>query len=80
MRPVLDCLLTLRVQFVHMGDNFSATITVARGGSPGGNASPRGLVSPTSAEENRKFSRESKFQQTLRSPFMSGMVLSLSLT
>ncbi|CAK7349727.1 unnamed protein product [Dovyalis caffra] len=69
MKNVIDCLLTLRAQFVYMGGNLSPTSGI-KYGNPHGDASSNGLFSPTFGEEKRKFSPDSKYQQPFRSPVM----------
>jgi kinesin family protein C2/C3 len=75
MKNVMDCLSTLRAQFAYMGV-VSPTGGI-KYGSPRGDASSNGLSSSTFGEEKRKFSPESKIQQALRSPVMTGMAYSL---
>ncbi|XP_015582690.1 kinesin-like protein KIN-14M isoform X1 [Ricinus communis] len=65
MKTVTDCLLTLRAQSGHAGDNLSTTSASTKGGSPHGPTSPR------SAEEKQKISPESKFQLASRSSLMT---------
>jgi hypothetical protein len=79
MKTVIECLLTLRAQFMPniLGDNSPATSPKSKPGSPLGISSLRGQFSPLSGEERRKVVGDSKFQRTLRSPVMSGKVLSL---
>lgn len=78
MKTVIECLLTLRAQFMPniLGDNSPATSPKSKPGSPLGISSLRGQFSPLSGEERRKVVGDSKFQRTLRSPVMSGKVLS----
>ncbi|KAJ6375799.1 hypothetical protein OIU77_000710 [Salix suchowensis] len=59
MKNVMDCLSTLRAQFVYLG------VGITRFGSPRGDASSSGHFSPTFGEEKRRFSPESKSQQAL---------------
>ncbi|KAL9683740.1 hypothetical protein QQ045_021165 [Rhodiola kirilowii] len=64
MKPVLDCLSTLRAQFMPIvgGDNFPITDPVARYGNKGSNSS-----SPA-VEDKQKSMSESNFQRALRTP------------
>ncbi|KAH7549327.1 hypothetical protein JRO89_XS13G0015100 [Xanthoceras sorbifolium] len=67
MKPVLDCLLTLRGESTPMRDKFSNSNSVTKSGSPRGDASKN---SPLFGEEKRKVLPESQFQRTLRSTVM----------
>ncbi|CAM8955039.1 unnamed protein product [Rhodiola kirilowii] len=64
MKPVLDCLSTLRVQFMPIagGDNFPFTDPAARYGNKASNSS-----SPI-MEDKQKSMFESNFQRALRTP------------
>ena len=75
MKNVMDCLSTLRAQFAYMG--VVSPTGGMKYGSPHWDASSNGLSSSTFREEKRKFSTESKIQQALRSPVMTGMASSL---
>lgn len=67
MNTVVDCLLTLRTQFMSSGGNFPT----AKPGSIRGDASPYGPFTPLSAEERRKVVADLKFQRALHTPLMS---------
>ncbi|KAI9174825.1 hypothetical protein LWI28_023215 [Acer negundo] len=62
MKPVVDCLLTLRGHSMPNGDNFSNTDTVTKSASLLGDASN---TSPLFGEEKRKALPESQFKRTL---------------
>ncbi|TXG51465.1 hypothetical protein EZV62_023989 [Acer yangbiense] len=62
MKPVVDCLLTLRGQSMPNGDNFSNTNTVTKSASLLGNASN---TSPLFGEEKQKALPESQFKRSL---------------
>ena len=69
MKNVIDCLLTLKARFIR--DSFSINTS-----SPKSEGPRDGCYSPLSGEEKRKVLIESKFQRTLKSPVLSGLVLS----
>ncbi|OMP02142.1 hypothetical protein COLO4_11308 [Corchorus olitorius] len=70
MKAVVNCLLTLRAQFLPSGCNLSTNST--KPGTIQGDSSSSGTFSPLSAEERRKASSESKFQQrALHNPLIS---------
>ena len=79
MKTVVDCLLTLKSQFMSSGGNLPTFSTITKPGSIHGDASFRGPLTPLSGEERRKASSEAKFQRALHTPLTSGIALSLSL-
>ncbi|XVF09608.1 hypothetical protein REPUB_Repub07fG0108500 [Reevesia pubescens] len=71
MKPVVDCLLTLKTQLMSSGDNLSTVTTITKPGSIHGDASSRGPLTPLSGEERRKASSDIKFQRVSHTPLMS---------
>ncbi|KAL5564750.1 hypothetical protein UlMin_027914, partial [Ulmus minor] len=69
LKTVIDCLLTLKAQFIPTttGDNCFITSSVPKSESPRGTR----VYSPFSGEEKRKVLSESKFQRVLQSPVLS---------
>ena len=79
MKTVVDCLLTLKTQFMSSGGNLPTFSTITKPGSIHGDALSRGPLTPLSGEERRKASSDLKFHRALHTPLMSGIALSLSL-
>lgn len=73
MKPVINCLLNLRAEYITGGDTRSLTSIITKSGSRQGDASSPGSLSPLFGEERRKVSSDSQFQRALRSPVMSGI-------
>ncbi|KAJ4713391.1 Kinesin-like protein [Melia azedarach] len=71
MKPVINCLLTLRAEFITGGDNIPMNSMITKSGSRHGDASSHGHLSPLFGEERRKVSSESQLQRHLHSPVMS---------
>ncbi|XWS60966.1 hypothetical protein CRYUN_Cryun07bG0084300 [Craigia yunnanensis] len=71
MKNVVDCLLTLKTQFMSSGGNLPTFSTITKPGSIHGDASSRGPLTPLSGEERRKASSDLKFQRVLHTPLMS---------
>lgn len=78
MKPVINCLLTLRAEFITGGDNIPMNSMITKSGSRHGDASSHGHLSPLFGEERRKVSSESQLQRHLHSPVMSGIITSWS--
>ncbi|XVE64055.1 hypothetical protein DITRI_Ditri07aG0070400 [Diplodiscus trichospermus] len=70
MKTVVDCLLTIKAQFMSSGCNLSSISTITKPGSINGDESSCGPLSPLSGEERRKASLEVKFQHALHTPLM----------
>ena len=77
MKTVVDCLLTLKSQFMSSGGNLPTFSTITKPGSIHGDALSCGSLTPLSGEERRKASSDLKFQRALHTPLMSGNVLFL---
>lgn len=71
MKPVINCLLNLRAEYITGGDTRSLTSIITKSGSRQGDASSPGPLSPLFGEERRKVSSDSQFQRALRSPVTS---------
>ncbi|XVF12314.1 hypothetical protein REPUB_Repub08aG0105400 [Reevesia pubescens] len=71
MKNVVDCLLTLKTQFMSSGGNLSTISSYTKSGSIHGDAPSRGPLTPLSGEERRKASSDIKFQRALHTPLMS---------
>ncbi|KAM7268169.1 hypothetical protein ACFE04_010335 [Oxalis oulophora] len=72
MKMVISCLMTLRAQFVAIGDNFIALSSPrAKCSSPRWDSSSRSPT-PIFGEDKQKFMSDPNFQRTSRSTFSSG--------
>ncbi|KAJ4825678.1 hypothetical protein Tsubulata_039112 [Turnera subulata] len=74
MRPVVDCLLTLKAQIVPAGDNLPLKKINTRCASPHGDRPVHSLESPTFVQSKLILSPDSRFQQALRSSGRYGAV------
>lgn len=72
MKPVINCLLNLRAEFI-TGDTFPMTNAITKSGTRLGDSSSHGSLSPVFGEERQRVSVESQFQRALRGPVMSGI-------
>lgn len=78
MKIVLECLLTLRAEFMPDVGGYGSTTPLSR--KSGADVAHRQELSsthssPSSTEGRRKVGSDSKFQRALRSPVMAGMVV-----
>ncbi|KAH9778669.1 kinesin-like protein KIN-14K [Citrus sinensis] len=71
MKPVINCLLNLRAEYITGGDIRPLTSISTKSGSRQGDVSSPASLSPLFGEERRKVSSDSQFQRGLRSPVMS---------
>ncbi|KAH9722685.1 kinesin-like protein KIN-14K [Citrus sinensis] len=71
MKPVINCLLNLRAEYITGGDIRPLTSIITKSGSRQGDVSSPASLSPLFGEERRKVSSDSQFQRGLRSPVMS---------
>lgn len=74
MKPVVDCLLILRIKSLmnSLGDNVSSTSSTAS--SPRGYAASSFHYSPPFSVDQRKASSESRFHRVMSNPVMAGPV------
>ncbi|KAG2667420.1 hypothetical protein I3760_15G114300 [Carya illinoinensis] len=73
MKSVIECLASLRAQFMLnvVVDNFSLTSLITNCGSPRGDAFSSGHLCQLSGEERQKLVSNSDFQPGLSNPVMS---------
>lgn len=77
MKIVLECLLTLRAEFMPDIGGYGSTTPLSRKSSVDVpyRQEMSSHSSPSSTEGRRKIGSDSKFQRALRSPVMAGLVI-----